>query len=433
MMKRYLLTVLCLLAFFPLLAQMPLPADELKNNPNLSANNTAVYPGPVQARLTPPPAGKKPFFLSHYGRHGSRYLTKNQDYDYVANVLDRAYREQKLSDLGVDVFRRVQLLQKEADDRLGELTPLGIQQHKDIARRMVERFPEVFRDNVVVDARSTLVPRCILSMSAALQQLVSMNPKLRISENASLRDMYYMNQHDRKLQISGASLRSRKDYRDYYAAHACWQRMVKSLFNDTVYMKSIVNGERLNYFLFRLAGDVQNTSEGQEMTLYDIYTDEEILANWQIENVFWYLSYGHAPSSGGNQPYVQRNLLRRIVEQADSCIGMERPGAMLRFGHDTVLLPLVCLMGLNGYDARIGDLDSVDRRGWACYRIFPMACNVQLVFYRKNLRDKDVLVKILLNENEATLPIESSMAPYYRWADVREYFLHKLSLYVGEE
>ena len=106
---------------------------------------------------------------------------------------------------------------------------------------------------------------------------------------------------------------------------------------------------------------------------------------------------------------------------------------MLRFGHDTVLLPLVCLMGLNGYDARIGDLDSVDRRGWACYRIFPMACNVQLVFYRKNLRDKDVLVKILLNENEATLPIESSMAPYYRWADVREYFLHKLSLYVGEE
>ena len=43
--------------------------------------------------------------------------------------------------------------------------------------------------------------------------------------------------------------------------------------------------------------------------------------------------------------------------------------------------------------------------------------------------DYDVLVKILLNEKEATLPLNSSIAPYYHWSDVRQYFLDILSLY----
>ena len=34
---------------------------------------------------------------------------------------------------------------------------------------------------------------------------------------------------------------------------------------------------------------------------------------------------------------------------------------------------------------------------------------------------KDVLVKVLLNENEATLPIKAFKGPYYRWTDVRAY------------
>jgi hypothetical protein len=90
-------------------------------------------------------------------------------------------------------------------------------------------------------------------------------------------------------------------------------------------------------------------------------------------------------------------------------------------------------MGIDGYDARIEDLDSLEQLGWVNYRIYPMGCNIQMVFYRKNPHDSDVLVKVLLNENEATLPIESSMAPYYRWADVRDYYLRKLDSYPDDD
>jgi hypothetical protein len=40
-----------------------------------------------------------------------------------------------------------------------------------------------------------------------------------------------------------------------------------------------------------------------------------------------------------------------------------------------------------------------------------------------------VLVKFLLNEEEATLPVETDCAPYYHWKDVRQYCLDKLERY----
>jgi hypothetical protein len=60
-----------------------------------------------------------------------------------------------------------------------------------------------------------------------------------------------------------------------------------------------------------------------------------------------------------------------------------------------------------------------------------MSCNLQLVFYRRSPKDRadDVLFKVLLNENEATLPLPTNQAPYYRWGDFRRYYLDKLDRY----
>ena len=43
------------------------------------------------------------------------------------------------------------------------------------------------------------------------------------------------------------------------------------------------------------------------------------------------------------------------------------------------------------------------------------------------MADKNVMVKVLLNENEATLPIKTDTAPYYPWSEVRKYYLDKLA------
>ena len=163
--------------------------------------------------------------------------------------------------------------------------------------------------------------------------------------------------------------------------------------------------------------------------MYDIFTDDEIYSNWLIANARWYMDYGACPANGGMQPFTQRNLLRTIIHQADSCLLLKKPGATLRFGHETMVLPLTCLMGLNGYDLQETNFDKLEGKGWLDYRVFPMGANIQIIFYRKNFDDKDVLVKVLLNENEVKLPIKSNMEPYYRWSDFRQYYLSKLDTY----
>jgi hypothetical protein len=174
---------------------------------------------------------------------------------------------------------------------------------------------------------------------------------------------------------------------------------------------------------------LQNTHPEMVLYLNELFTTQDLYNMWQIDNVLWYLQYGFCPLNGGDYPYSQRHLLRKIIAEADSCIRLRQPGAQLRFGHDTVLLPLVCLLGINGYDLRTSDLDEIEKHGWWSSSVFPMAGNVQFVFYRRNIKDKDVLFKVLLNEREARLPIRTDCAPYYHWKDFRRYCLNKIDGY----
>lgn len=69
---RKLLVIIALLSL-TVCAEAQNARQEIKKNPRVSASGYLAYPGP-QHRLTPAPKGYKPFYLSHYGRHGSRYL-----------------------------------------------------------------------------------------------------------------------------------------------------------------------------------------------------------------------------------------------------------------------------------------------------------------------------------------------------------------------
>ena len=58
-----------------------------------------------------------------------------------------------------------------------------------------------------------------------------------------------------------------------------------------------------------------------------------------------------------------------------------------------------------------------------------MASNIQIIFYRKNTQPAnpdEILVKVLLNEAEAKLPIQPVQGNYYRWTDFRKYYSDKL-------
>ena len=75
------------------------------------------------------------------------------------------------------------------------------------------------------------------------------------------------------------------------------------------------------------------------------------------------------------------------------------------------------------------DMEKLDVEGWINFEVFPMAANIQFVFYRKDENDLDIIFKVLLNENEATLPIPTDIAPYYHYRDFREHYMKKINDY----
>lgn len=426
-MKKWLLAAVISLFITPIFAQSA--NDEIHENLLCSASNYMAYPGPVQHQLTPAPVGYKPFYISHYGRHGSRFHSKPSMYNAPYQTLLKADSLGKLTATGKDVLRRLDIIRKDAENHWGDLTPLGAQQQQDIARRMYERFPEVFADHADVDARSTGVGRCVLSMEYALLQLIRLNPALNIHLNATHRDIGYLNLQDKELFDLRKGKKAVQQYLDFRDKNSDCSHLMKTLFNDSVYVCQKVRSYDLAEQIMLVAAIMQNVELGKQINLFDIFTPEEAYSIWKNGNAWWYIGWGASPATSSKMPYSQRNLLRKIIEQADSCIQLPHTYAHLRFGHETVLLPLICLLDVNGFGLVTNDLEQLVAKGWINHRVFPMASNIQFIFYRKSLSDRAPLFKVLLNENEATLPLPAKQGPYYRWSDFRQYYLKKLDAY----
>lgn len=414
---------------FALAGQGQQVLDIIKQKPAYASCNYNIYPDSIPDNLTPAPKGKRPFYISHYGRHGSRYINKRSGYDIPYKMMSMANDVNELTPTGIRVYKEMNVILEDSEDRWGDLTALGKIQHMMIARRMFKRFPEVFADSVTVAARSTVVPRCIMSMEAAMLELAQHNPKLNITMDASKSTQWYMNHQDPLLRKSKLTPQAQKAYDAYIANRMGNSRMMEQLFKNPDVVKELVDESFFNYYLMKMGLFLQNTHPEFKPYLMELFTAKDFYNMWQIDNVLWYMQYGFCPLNGGDYPYSQRHLLRQMIADADSCIRLKQPGAQLRYGHDTVLLPLVCLLGINGYDLQTTDLGEIEKRGWWSSSVFPMGGNVQFVFYRSSPADRDVLFKVLLNEQEATLPIRTDCAPYYHWKDFRRYCLRKLRQY----
>lgn len=419
-MKRSFLWLLLL----PLAAFSQTALQEIQADIHRSASNYLAYPEPVGVVQTPAPKGYKPFYFSHYARHGSRWHIGEGDYRRPFETLKRAARQGKLTAEGQRVLTVLDSVYRMSRGRLGELTQLGALQHRGIARRMVNNFPEIFRHkNLEVNARSTIVIRCILSMMNEALELQTENPTVRITSDASQHDMYYMNYEvDDRLGAYRKNPEIGKAMAAYRREHLDAGRLMGVIFNDAQYVADSVKAESLWNQIFNVAANMQSLET--DMDLYGLFTTEECYRKWAIDNMYWYMYYGPSHLTKGKMPFYEANLLRNILETADSCLKLPQPSATLRFGHEVVVMPLACLLELDNYGKTYYDFESLDAQ-WRNYKVFPMASNIQWVFYKKKGSD-DILVKIMLNEHETRLPVASDVAPYYHWKDVEAYYRAKL-------
>ena len=420
-MKSKALIAICLLCCGTATAQTA--QEELKANRYLSGSNYLDYDRQLSTTpLTPAPKGYEPFYMSHYGRHGSRWLIGEGDYTTPLNILRDAHQAGKLTAEGEAVLKKLEDFFPTTVKRLGELTTVGERQHHGIGSRLARNFPEIFKaKNVPIDARSTVVIRCILSMEAECEELAAANPTARIHNDVSESLQYYLNQgwSDRLRQASREGRKVRNQYEQKYS-HP--ERLMKLLFNDQQYVYDNIRASSLMRQLFEIAANMQ--SHDTDIELYSLFTDEETYDQWRMRNIGWYLDYAAAPQTGAIMPFSQLNLLKNIIETTDT---VRQTQATLRFGHEVCVMPLACLLELGQCGAQVENLDTLDRV-WRNYRIFPMACNIQLVFYRpKKGKKGDILVKALLNEREMTMPGKPVSGPYYRWDDLRQYYLERIN------
>lgn len=402
--------------------------EEIRADVNRSAGTFLAYPAPHQPTLTPPPGGKKPFFLSHFGCQGSYYLDRQEDYDAPYRTLAKADSLGKLTPLGRDVMQRLDIIRRDAQDRTGELAELGEQQQRDIIRRMELRFPETFDENGYVSGRCITVNRCVMSMEEAMLEVARLRPT-GISHKSSKIFQDFLNPQDKKLNKIKMDSATTARYQAFAKKYEHPERLMQTLFNDTAYIKKHIKAKSLFNQLFDIAGTIQNTELRNRLMLYDLFTPDEIYSQWKKTNAWWYINYGGYTLNGGLQPYTSRNMLRFMIEKADSVSELQKPVTHLRYTMETAFMPLVCLMDINGFGLATDNLESLDKKGWADFRIAPMSGNLQMIYYRKDFDDQDILIKVLLNEREATLPIATDCAPYYHWKDVRNYYLHKLNTY----
>ena len=426
-MKRFFFLVV--VAVFTLGMQAQTAREEIKANRFLSASNYLDYNNQLSTEtLTPAPKGYEPFYLTHYGRHGSRWLIGKQEYDAPLNTLREAHRHGKLTAKGEEVLKKFEAFYPTTINRLGELTTVGERQHHGIGKRMAQNFPEIFQTkNVPIDARSTVVIRCILSMEAECEELAAVNPTARIHNDVSESFQYYLNA-PWEGQVRKNAGKGREELSKFRYENTHPDRLMKVLFNDQDWVYNNVQAGNLMRQLFDVASNMQ--SHDTDIELYSLFNDDEVYDLWRVNNAGWYLNYGAAPQTGGIMPFSQLNLLKNMIATADTITTTQ---ATLRFGHEVCVMPLACLLELGNCGVAVSDLNKLDEQ-WRNYRIFPMACNIQIIFYRpKKGKSGDVLVKAMLNEREVSLPVKTDQYPYYKWNDVRQYYMDKIAKYEANE
>ncbi|MBP6238858.1 MAG: hypothetical protein KA536_22100 [Saprospiraceae bacterium] len=402
--------------------------NEIFENIEKTGGVLFAYPESEIGNQSMVPKGYKPFYLSHFGRHGSRYLASDSDYKAVLDEFSNAAHFNKLTPLGADVLSRMNQIWEEAQGRGGDLSPLGLKQMRSIAERMHLSFPEIFEDSLIISARSTLVPRCILSMDAFCEKLKELNPKHQISREASNKYMSYLNFHTKEAVAFRSEINTwRKDLQEFEKKKIAPERLMNSLFNDSTYIIKKLNSISLMKGLYEIAGGMQNMD--LKLSLYDIFTREELFNLWQCKNYKLYIEYANAGQNGGIMMPNAKNVLINILDSANEVIEKKKNGATFRFAHDGNIIPLAMLLHLDNCYNVSSNPDEY-YKAWSDFKVAPMAGNIQIVFFR-NKDSGDIIVKFLLHEKETIIPVIKSelKPPFYRWSEVKQYYESLLEKY----
>ena len=401
-----------------------------------------AYPAPKKPVSVKAPEGYTPFYISHYGRHGSRWLPSDSRYIWVNQHFDD---ESNLTPLGKKVKGWLTQVWENAKGNGGKLTKLGEKQHRGIADRMAHNFPQIFAKGNHVQARSSVVDRCAKSMQAFTDELRQLQPSLDMDVKTDSADMAW-------IAYTSPEVKALEN-RTHIVAKVSPDRFLHQLFKDIM---KVDDPMKLMSEIHTIASSIQDVGlnfksypRQIEKGLYGLFTDEEFKAFYDANNLRMTICNGVYPTNERIPARSAISLWENVEAEADKALASDRPSATLRFGHDTSLYRLYSLMNMffarpDAYCDTDAKMASYKKESDAMDVVVPMAANLQLVFYKKKQWDRaypesNVLVRILCNERnvgELNLnayiyndDIEDMVGNYYTWASLKNYmheYIHYL-------
>lgn len=369
----------------------------------------------IPAAETPVPKGYKPFYISHYGRHGSRSDWPADGYRAVRDKFNRAREAGLLTPEGEKSAAIINEIFLKYDDMGGRLTPRGAREHRQIAHRMYNKYKKVLNSGTRrIRAISSTSPRCIISMAAFTGELLSLNPKLDIGWDTGEQYMRYVS--------GGSAADIRSDAKPLIDADAAAHTpdtvtFLARVFKDPEAGRALT-GDPVRFLSETLDIAVASGAYDFDDTLLRLFNEDDLYWHETHWSMYMYLHECNSVEFGDRrmaQPEVKA-FLDDVMEKADDAIANGRYVADLRFGHDTHLLGICSRIGLKEVGQR---LNAQQCKDWPCYWVAPFAGNLQMIFYRN--KAGDVLVKFYLNERETQL-VTLEGGPYYRWEDVKAMF-----------
>lgn len=382
------------------------------------ANEATPYPENITGQeaktaLKSAPKGYKVFYISHYGRHGSRTENEGKRFIYLLSALDSASREGLLTPNGETLLRAIRAEYSYAQGRFGHLTPLGAAQHRAIAGRMIGNFPLLFSGpNASVTCRSTSYPRCILSMTnfASALQSAGRHTDITFDTSDALTDS--LNPKNTRAMKEAVAAEISRQFKKMTADTTTF---LQGVFTDVAAARRhFGNVENLCTALFFAWGMGFNIPQKVDIsTNVSAYILEQTA---RILNTRLYLLFCNSKRWGRERLARIAPLVRDVISLSDKAIEGKGPAADLRFGHDGALMSLLCALGYEGIPAGMEE-DAVE--GFRTCETIPMAANVQLVFLKGTKAD-EVLVLCLCNEKpfipQGIRPVSGYLC---KWPDVR--------------
>ncbi len=375
------------------------------------------------------PKGYKPFYISHYGRHGARMSSYSTTYETMLQMLTEAHEQNNLMAKGENFYQKYSLFYPQLRLRGGDLTTRGQKEHHNLAHRMYTNYRQVFKKGIKATAASTTSPRAMMSMYAFLEGLRECCPDITIASSASAADVIPLNPFSVSNPDCSATdagfLNPNAVWLDqldaFYIKMLHPADFLSNIFKDIEPVKKYGNLYDVEQLFYEICCSAQCMEDKEQ--LWDIFDIDELCHFWEWNNLKYYLSKGPAAHSNGRQWAFVWRTLQDVIDKAEIAFQSSTPVIDLRFGHDIILMSMMTLLDIKGWNDAVKDEDV--KYVWHAYDI-PMASNFQFIFYRN--KQNDILVRYMLNEVDQELPIKSDIAPYYKWEDFKKFALQRIGV-----